>query len=499
VRIVRGRHPLLRRVAVPLDIDVGEAFDALIISGPNMGGKTVMLKTVGLFCVLAYAGIPLPAAAGTIIGAFDHIACVIGDEQSIAENLSSFSAHLRALRAAQVRAGAGSLILVDEIGSGTEPGAGAALAQAFIEAMLAVGARAIVTTHYTQLKIFAADRDRVANASMLFDPATNEPTYLLLVGVPGRSLAFALARAIGFDAPTIGRAEELLGAEAMDLERVFASLADQREQFRLKVEELEAQRMRAAEMEAGLRESLAKARSERIEFERRAAEELARAVQAVEHDVRAKAQQGADDARRQRIKPVPHADEALDRTLTEMRRSLGLEPHERVAASQAGPVAARTGESARAVFHVGDSVFVRTFGATGIVADVYERDVLVTIGNAKTVVAPADLSLERPAAGIGARSSSPIRRGEVQLAAEQAATKVDVRGMRVEEAMVIVDKALDEASLAGLHELRVLHGKGTGQLGRGIRDFLRGHLQVANAAFAADREGGSGVTVISLK
>jgi DNA mismatch repair protein MutS2 len=481
-----------------LDIDVGEAFDALIISGPNMGGKTVMLKTVGLFCVLAYAGIPLPAAAGTIIGAFDHIACVIGDEQSIAENLSSFSAHLRALHAAQAKAGAGSLILVDEIGSGTEPGAGAALAQAFIEAMLAVGARAIVTTHYTQLKIFAADRDRVANASMLFDPATNEPTYLLLVGVPGRSLAFALARAIGFDAPTIERAEELLGAEAMDLERVFASLADQREQFRMKVEELEAQRARAAEMEAGLRDSLSKARSERVEFERRATEELARAVQAVEHDVRAKAQQGADDARRQRIKPVPHADEALDRTLTEMRRSLGLEPHERAAAAVAG-AAARTGESARSVFHVGDSVFVRTFGATGIVADVYERDVLVTIGNAKTVVAPADLSLERPAAGATVRASGPVRRGEVQLAAEQAATNVDVRGMRVEEAMVIVDKALDDASLAGLHELRILHGKGTGQLGRGIRDFLRGHLQVASAAFAADREGGSGVTVISLK
>jgi DNA mismatch repair protein MutS2 len=252
-------------------------------------------------------------------------------------------------------------------------------------------------------------------------------------------------------------------------------------------------------MEAGLRDSLAKARSERVDFERRAAEELARAVQAVEHDVRAKAQQGAEDARRQRIKPVPHADEALDRTLTEMRRSLGLEPHERAAAALAGSAAARTGESARSVFHIGDSVFVRTFGATGIVADVYERDVLVTIGNAKTVVAPADLSLERPAAGANARASGPIRRGEVQLAAEQAATNVDVRGMRVEEAMVIVDKALDDASLAGLHELRILHGKGTGQLGRGIRDFLRGHLQVASAAFAAEREGGSGVTVIALK
>jgi len=499
VRIVRGRHPLLRRVAVPLDIDVGDAFDALIISGPNMGGKTVMLKTVGLFCVMAYAGIPLPAAAGTIIGAFDHIACVIGDEQSIAENLSSFSAHLRALRAAQARAGAGSLILVDEIGSGTEPGAGAALAQAFIEAMLSAGARAIVTTHYTQLKIFAADHDRVANASMLFDPATNEPTYLLLVGVPGRSLAFALARAIGFDPATIQRAEVLLGAEAMDLERVFASLADQREQFRAKVEDLESQRRRAVELESGLRDQLAQAQADRAGFERKAAETLAHAVREVEEEVRAKAEQGAADTRRQRIKPVPQSDEALDRTLTEMRRSLGLEPHERSTSRAAATDASGASDGARQQFRVGDAVFVRTFGTRGIVADVYDRDVLVTIGNAKTVVAPADLSLEGPAAGAPARPPGNKRSGELHAAAELASTRVDVRGMRVEEAMPIVDKALDDASLAGLRELRVLHGKGTGQLGRGIREFLRGHLQVENTAFAPDREGGSGVTVISLK
>jgi DNA mismatch repair protein MutS2 len=447
---------------------------------------------------MAYAGIPLPAAAGTVIGAFNHIACVIGDEQSIAENLSSFSAHLRALRTAQARAGAGSLILVDEIGSGTEPGAGAALAQAFVEAMLAAGARAIVTTHYTQLKIFAADHERVANASMLFDPATNEPTYILLVGVPGRSLAFALARAIGFDSSTIERAETLLGAEAMDLERVFASLADQREQFRVKVEELEAQQRRAGDLESGLRRELAQARAERADFERKASEELARAVRDVEREVRAKAQQGEEDARRQRVKPVPKVDEALDRTLSEMRRSLGLEP-QRAPSSRAAEDGNGTSEEARPEFHVGDAVFVRTFGANGVVADVYDRDVLVTIGNAKTVVARGDLSLARPAAGPLARVPGAKRTGDLQSAAERAATRIDVRGMRVEEAMPIVDKALDEASLAGLRELRVLHGKGTGQLGRGIREFLRGHLQVAETAFAPDREGGSGVTVISLK
>jgi DNA mismatch repair protein MutS2 len=494
VRIVRGRHPLLRRTAVPLDIDVGDAFDALIISGPNMGGKTVMLKTVGLFCIMAYAGIPLPAAAGTVIGTFDHIACVIGDEQSIAENLSSFSAHLRALRSAQSRAGAGSLILVDEIGSGTEPGAGAALAQAFIEAILGVGACAVVTTHYTQLKIFAADHARVANASMLFDPATNEPTYVLAVGVPGRSLAFALARALGFDAPTIERAEVLLGAEAMDLERVFAALAAEREQLAAKVGDLEAQGRRADELESGLREQLAQAQRERAAFEQRAAETLARAVRDVENEVRAAAGKSADDARRQRPKPLPQADQALDRTLTEMRRSLGLEQQDRGAVGVSRP----TGTAAPA-FLIGDAVFVHSFGRSGIVADVYERDVLVAMGNAKTVVAPGDLTHEATAHPSAAGAVSRKSSGGVPPAAESAATTIDVRGMRVEEAMPIVDKALDDASLAGLRELRILHGKGTGQLGRGIREFLRDHLQVDGAAFAHDREGGTGVTVVSLK
>ena len=494
IRIVRGRHPLLRRTPVPLDIEVGAEFDALVISGPNMGGKTVMLKTIGLFCLMTYAGIPLPAAAGTVVGMFDHIACVVGDDQSIAENLSSFSAHLQSLRAAQARAGSGSLVLVDEIGSGTEPSAGAAIAQAFIESLLERGARIVVTTHYMQLKTFAAARERVVNASMLFDAATNEPTYVLAMGVPGRSLALPLARALGFDEKTIERAEELLGAEAMDLDRIFAELADDRDKLQRALGDVELQQARNAEREAALSARTEEAARARADFERQAAEALQRAIRDAAEEVRRKAEAAGADARRQRSKPIPNASEALDRTLSEMRRSLGLEPSAPV---QDASGAGATGGTMS--FEPGDAVFIRSFGAHGIVADVYDRDVLVSIGNAKTIVSRSDLSLEKRAAGTAAAAVSRRKGEDIQSAAERAQTTVDVRGLRVEEAMPIVDKALDDASLAGLRELRIVHGKGTGQLREGLSRYLRDHVQVDSTTFAPDREGGSGVTIATLR
>ena len=504
IRIVRGRHPLLRREAVPLDVEVGVDADALIISGPNMGGKTVVLKTIGLFCVLAYTGIPLPAGAGTEIGAFDHIACVVGDEQSIANDLSSFSAHLRALHNAVQRAGPHSLVLVDEIGSGTEPGAGAALAQAVIEALLARGARAVVTTHYTQLKVFAAERARVANASMLFDAATHDPTYVLAMGVPGQSLAFALARTIGLDPDAIARAEELVGLDAQNLERAFASLASERERLRAQSVEVERELARLRAVEKELREKVAAAQADRATFEKAATDALERAVQVVRRELLDRAERSEQDARRQRARSIDNADEALRKTMTDIRRSLGLDR-------------TSTEETAPNAFSVGDRVYVRSFGQAGVVSEIYDRDVLVTLGSVKAVVARTDLS--RDPADMGGQTRGAGSRGTVtrraklgalgrdpgvgdvtpRMASLDAATSIDVRGMRVDEAMPVVDKALDDASLAGLGVLRIIHGKGTGQLGRGIREFLRGHAQVQAADYASDREGGTGVTVVTLR
>lgn len=491
IRIVRGRHPLLRREPVPLDFEIGEAHDAVVVSGPNMGGKTVVLKTVGLLCLLAYAGIPIPASATTTIGVFRQIACIIGDEQSIAQDLSSFSAHLRALKSATSAAGPRSLVLVDEIGSGTEPAAGAALAQACIEAWIRAGARVVVTTHFTQLKTFAASHDRVRNASMLFDERTHAPTYVFAPGVPGQSLAFALASALDLDPRIISRAETLVGIDIQNLERTFERLAAERESLRQMQADLKEQQNRAARLEQTMRQRVTALEQEKEAFERRASAELSKAVETVRQHVLEQAQRRSETAARQAAKPIAETDQALQQTLQEMRRSLGLEENP-------------NGATPSRAFSPGDEVFVKSFNATGTISEVYDRDVLVTIGNLKTLVAARDVVKRSSAA---TRTTSTTRRNvarpaslsaEVRTASLDASTSVDVRGMRVDEAWPLVDKALDDAMLASLHEIRIVHGKGTGRLAQGLREFLKGHPQVASTASAPDREGGSGVTIVKL-
>jgi len=485
LRIVDGRHPLLRHTAVPLDFDIGEGWDAVVVSGPNMGGKTVVLKTVGLFCLLAYSGIPLPAAAGTTIGNFQSIDCIIGDEQSIAEDLSSFSAHVRALKRATAHAASHSLILVDEIGSGTEPAAGAALAQACIEAMIRAGAKVIVTTHFTQLKTFAAAHDRVRNASMLFDPHTNAPTYLFAMGVPGQSLAFSLARSIELDPRIVTRAEALLGSDAQNLERAFEQLAADRSELRRMQTELAQARQQTERLQDSQRKKIAALEQEREAFEKRAAAALEKAVDDLSRDLAARAQQRSDVARKQAAKPPAQSDRLLAETLSEMRRSLGLER---------APVG-----GARPTLNSGDSVYVRSFDRSGVVSEIYGSDVLVTMGNLKTLV---PISEVEPNAGKNAErvaKTNAAGSGSSESMLAEATTSVDVRGMRVDEAWPLIDKALDNAALTGLNELRVVHGKGTGRLSHGLRERLSGHPQVDSLANAADREGGSGVTVVKLK
>ena len=482
VRVVRGRHPLLRHEAVPLDVTLGEEFDVLIVSGPNMGGKSVALKTIGLFCALAYAGVPLPAAPGTRIGWFEHIACVLGDEQSIAADLSSFSAHLRALRDAARRAGSGSIILVDEIGSGTEPGAGAAIAQAFLEAAMARGAKVVATTHFTQLKAFAAQTPRVANASMLFDARTNEPTHVLAVGIPGESFALRLARALEMDVGIVERAESLLGEDARNLESAFAGLAAERDRLERRQEELGQALARAQGLEDVLKTRAFELERERKSFEARAEARLDAAVRDVRAELLERAGRGAATAKRQ-LRGAPDADATLAKTLKDVRLSLGLERPE-------------SGADAAAV-HEGDPVFVQSFGQRGTVSAVYDRDLLVSMGAVKAVVPKSDVVLD--AGGGGRPKASATTAHQIAVGERSARAEIDVRGMRVDEAMPVVDKALDDAWLAGLSELRIIHGKGTGQLGRGINAFLRDHAQVQSTHAAHDKAGGSGVTLVTLK
>jgi DNA mismatch repair protein MutS2 len=485
LRLVQARHPLLGEKAVPLDVELGVAWDGLVLSGPNMGGKTVVLKTVGVAVLLAYAGIPLCAAAGTVIGDIRHLHCAIGDQQSLQRGLSSYAAEVRALKDMLADAGPHTLALVDEIGAATEPAAGAALAQAWIEAMLAAGSKVIVSTHLTPLKAFAASAARVTNASLLFDPQTLAPTFQLQVGIPGQSLAFEMARRLELDPRIIERAHGLVAPEVHDLERALAEVAEQRQAL---------SRLRA-ESEA----ALAALRRREEEYARRDAawnEEK----RSFEEQARAMVQKAAEDARaamwseeRERVMPRRRRASALSRAgrrrlesiLADMRRSLGLEPEPQ---SPASAVAVTPGVQ----------VYVTSLGAAGTVEAVYERDVLVAVGSMRALVARADV---RPAADIAARSRAAPSAPAQPRAADEAdpvCGSIDIRGLSVDEAWPLVDKALDDAMLAHRAELRIIHGKGTGRLGRGIRDLLTSHPHVRGVAEAAAREGGSGVTIVRL-
>ncbi|MBD5606680.1 MAG: endonuclease MutS2, partial [Candidatus Eremiobacteraeota bacterium] len=264
VEIRAGRHPLLGERAVPQTLSLDDDVRFIIISGPNMGGKTVALKLLGLFVTMTYCGLHLPAQEGTTVGGFEYLGCDIGDEQSIAENTSTFSAHLRRLRTLVESSGARSLVLVDEIASGTEPASSASLAIALVEHLLARGARGVVTTHATELKLFAHATPHVQNGSVRFDPHSYAPTYELDLGSPGRSLAFPLAKTLGLDAAIVARAESLLSTSERDYDRALAELAEVRTQAAFERDELRRERGRIAALENTARE-----RTEALDRERR--------------------------------------------------------------------------------------------------------------------------------------------------------------------------------------------------------------------------------------
>lgn len=475
VEIIEGRHPLLGERAVPQSFRLDDETRLIVISGPNMGGKTVALKMIGLFVCMAYCGLPIPAAPTTRIGAFARVFSDIGEEQSIAQNTSTFSAHLRRLSEIVDQADDRSLILIDEIGSGTEPSAGAALAIAVLERFLAIGARAVVTTHATELKLFAHDSGHVVNASVRFDPKTYAPTYAIDVGTPGQSLAFPLARAMRLDAGVIDRAEVLLGTAERTYEHALADLAHARQEADAERRGIEAERIALARTQAELR-----AQSEHLEDERR------RLVQQAEERLTSRLREfGREleqrEGHRRGGRVTRGQSELLTRTIDEMRRELGLnrEAEVRAASASVSP---------------GDRVRVTSLGAEGTVVEDYGDAAAVTVGAMRVVVPKTEL--------IPRGATKPLGRSETggtSLGAARAAMpELDVRGKRYAEAEPVVEQWLDRAILAGYSPLRLVHGKGTGMLGRGLQEFLRSHPGVKSVRYGNADEGAGGVTIVEL-
>jgi DNA mismatch repair protein MutS2 len=480
IRIERGRHPLLGSRAVPQSLQLDDATRLLVISGPNMGGKSVALKMVGLMVVMTYCGLQVPALLGTIIGRFECVICDIGDEQSIAANTSTFSAHLQRVREMLERAGGRTLVLIDEIGGGTEPTAGAALAIAMLQHLLECGVRGVITTHATELKLFAHSTPRVQNASVRFDPQTFAPTFELDVGAPGQSLAFPLARTLGIDEGIVGNAQRLLDTRERDYETALTELsvrtADMQSQLRRLQDE-----QRHVEREA---EALARQRAafeeERRSFAVRADDRLQQALREFVRDLEARAvRQGSERVRR---KPTSSEAARLSQTIDAMHRDLGITASAELSTETAS-------------FAPGDNIEIKPLAQTGNVIEDYGDTVLVAVGAMKTVVNKGDL--RRVSGSAGRKASSGEARDRSVVSA--ACTELDVRGKRYAEAEPLVEHWIDAAIAAQSPRLRLIHGKGTGMLGRGLQELLRSHPAVKMLRYGNEDEGSTGVTIVELQ
>ena len=481
VRLRAARHPLLdRRTAVPIDVELGERFRILVITGPNTGGKTVALKTVGLLALMAQAGLFIPAAPGSGLSVFSAIFVDIGDEQSIEQNLSTFSSHMRRIVATLQQADASSLVLLDEIAAGTDPQEGAALARAILERLLEIGALGIVTTHYPELKVVATGTPGLENASVEFDPVTLSPTYRLLVGLPGRSHALEVARRLGLPEDVIARARELLGSGAPQIDRLIAEMHRRLDEAESLAAAAERSRREAEQLRAAAERLLAEAERER----REARQEVLRELEAELARARELARKIERAARSPAYPPIEVTQDSL-RALEEVKR--------RVQSS-----GRQSGQERVPEIAVGDRVELTALGLEGDVVAIHpeSEEVEVCIGQFR--VRQPQASVRR----IGPRREEVIQTFVPPVSVTtipRVEPEIHLRGLHVEEALDRLDRYLDRAVRAGLPWVRVVHGKGTGTLRQAIHAFLRDHPIVKSWELAGPHEGGLGVTVVYLQ
>lgn len=464
-QLTEARHPLIENV-VPNDLSLGDT-QFLLITGPNMGGKTATLKTLGLAVAMHQCGMYVPAARARL-PVIDDILVDIGDEQSIEASLSTFAAHLRNLERVLMHAGRDTLVLIDELGSGTDPAEGAALAQAMLERLLAQDARGVVTSHLAPLKLFALETPGLKNASMGFDLNNLAPTYRLQVGQPGRSFALAIARRMGLPEPLLQRAETVLGPEGGLLEQLLENLEREREELR---RELEAATSARRETEA----ALGRAEEQRAELQARRDELLAEAHSRAE----ALYAEALDQVRTLRSRA--RDDVARPRVMEELRQL-------RRASQQERP---QPQEFKGDPLKVGSTVDVPAYGSAGQVLEVRGDELVVQLGVMKVNVRRRDVRLKQ---------EQKVKVPAFAGTAPRAFTReLHLRGQHVEEAIEELRDAVAEASALRETPLRVVHGKGQGVLRRLIRDYLKTDKRVASFHDAEPFEGGHGVTVVNLK
>ena len=482
-----ARHPLIaKEKVVPTEITLGDTFDALIITGPNTGGKTVALKTIGLLTLMAMCGLMVPAGEGSRVSVFRHILADIGDEQSIEQSLSTFSSHMvNIIRILQV-ADSSSLILLDELGAGTDPVEGAALAQAIIQELRGKGVRLACTTHYAELKAYAIQTPGVENGSCEFDVATLQPTYRLLIGVPGKSNAFAITQRLGMDPRIVDQARELVSRESNAFEQVVGRLEEDRRKMEDQLETLRASAAKA-------QQSAQEADRLKEEAEAQAKKEVERARQEATQIVQ-KTRQRADalvneleELRRQKNKQLSAEQKARLRS--------GMKELE----SSSDPVHQRRDDNyvLPRPLVVGDDVLLYDIDKEAtVLEEPKDGMVLVQAGIIKT---RAPLHNIRLMSKRQLKKKNPGRTVTKSVSTPEASSSLDLRGQTVEEALMEVDSFLDRAARMHLSQVTIIHGKGTGALRAAVQQHLRRCAQVKSFRLGTYGEGESGVTIAELK
>jgi len=488
LKIVQGRHPLIKGQVVPITVHLGKTFDSLIITGPNTGGKTVSLKTVGLFVLMAQSGLHVPAQTGTELTVFDGIYADIGDEQSIEQSLSTFSSHLTNIVDILQKANSRSLVLLDELGAGTDPAEGAALAMSILEYLIDVKAKIIATTHYSELKSFAFEKKRVENASVEFDVNTLRPTYRLLIGVPGKSNAFEISQRLGLHKNIVERARQFLSKEQVRTADLIANL----EMNQIIAEK---DRQEAQVLKESMQEQYTSVKKQETELKRKEEIIIQKAQQealTIVTDARRESEIILKEVKKEKRVTGPASAQKIQELRDKLRDKEDLLSE--VAYQEAEDAVLNAGE-----IEPGMTVLIKRLNQK---AQVQEKpnangEVLVRAGIMKVLIDLKDL--QRIENGETKQRLERTGVGRIVSAkAKDVSNELHLRGLTVDEALLETEKYLDDAYLAGLPLVRIIHGKGTGTLRKAVTGLLKKHNFVASYRLGGYHEGGHGVTVVEL-
>ncbi len=485
LKLGKARHPLLPiDEAVANDIEFGRDITAIVITGPNTGGKTVTLKTVGLCTLMAQAGIPVPALDGSELSVFTEVFADIGDEQSIEQSLSTFSSHMVNIVDILQKFDERSLILFDELGAGTDPQEGAALAISILDEVHGRGARVMATTHYPELKAYGYNREGVINASVEFDIETLSPTYRLLIGVPGRSNAFEISTRLGLPEHIINSAKSFTGTDRHEVESMIASLEESRRRSEADAERSHQLLEDAAKLQAELDKRLQEYEENKEELAKKAKEKARKIVE----DAKREAEEVIDELHKMRL----NANKVVkEHEIIEARKRL-----EEAAPEENRILKKQRQANARAVnLQKGDEVKVLSYGQKGTLLEkVSDKEWIVQIGILKMKLEESDLEYVKPEKVKDTVSVANVRNRDSYVKLE-----LDLRGERYEDAMIRTEKYLDDALLSNYNRVSIIHGKGTGALRQGIQALLKRHKRVKSYRYGEAGEGGYGVTVVELK